>query len=49
MHAMERYFSPTDNTELIDSMCEGLMRVVISSIEKSIKNPQDYEASANLK
>ena len=39
MHAMERYFSPTDNTELIDSMCEGLMRVVISSIEKSIKNP----------
>lgn len=48
MHAMERYFSPTDNTELIDSMCEGLMRVVISSIEKSIKNPQDYEARANL-
>lgn len=48
MHAMERYFSPTENTELIDSMCEGLMRVVISSIEKSIKNPENYEARANL-
>lgn len=48
MHAMERYFSPTEHTELIDAMSEGVMKIVLDSIVKSIENPKDYDARANL-
>lgn len=48
MHAMERYFSPTPDTELIDRMTEGLMEAVIAAIRASVLNPEDYEARATL-
>ena len=48
MHAMERYFSPTKDTELIDRMGEGLMEAVVSAIRASADNPNDYEARATL-
>lgn len=48
MHAMERYFSPTPETELIDRMAEGLMEAVINAIRRSVSNPEDYEARATL-
>ncbi len=48
MHTMERYFSPSANTNLIDMVDEALMRNVIQSIKNSVHNPTDYEARANL-
>ena len=48
MHTMERYFSPTEDTELIDSMAEGLMRTVINLVPRCIEHPCDYNARANL-
>lgn len=48
MHTLERYFTPSQNTELIDRMSEGLLITIQESIIKSINNPFDYEARANL-
>lgn len=48
MHTLERYFTLSQNTELIDRMSEGLLITIQESIIKSINNPFDYEARANL-
>ncbi|MDL2205598.1 iron-containing alcohol dehydrogenase [Eubacteriales bacterium OttesenSCG-928-N13] len=48
MHTMERYFSPTRNTELTDEIAEGLMRAVIRAGRVVCENPEDYEARATL-
>lgn len=48
MHTMERYFSKTQNTNLIDSMSEGLLVSTMLNLKKSILNPKDYDARANL-
>lgn len=48
MHTMERYFSPTRNTELTDEIAEGLMRAVIRAGRAAYEHPEDYEARATL-
>lgn len=46
-HLMEQYFSgEDDNTS--DYINEGLMRSLVSSSIKAVKNPQDYEARSNI-
>ena len=46
-HLMEQYFGGTaDNTS--DYINEGLMRSLIHSSRLAVKNPQDYEARANI-
>ena len=47
-HIMERYFSNTKNCMVTDGLCEGLLKAVIASGERVMKDPQDYEARANI-
>lgn len=47
-HLMERYFSPTNNVELSDSLLEGAMRTIINLGTKYIKNSKDYNICAEI-
>ena len=47
-HIMERYFSNTKNCRVTDGLCEGLLKAVIASGERVMKDPHDYEARANI-
>lgn len=48
MHTLERYFQPSDSSELTDSLAEALLRSVIGAGKIAIQNPCDYEARATL-
>lgn len=48
MHTMERYFSPSQNVNLTDHLCEGLLKSVIENGLKLIANPNDYNARAEI-
>lgn len=48
VHIMERYFSPTENVEVTDRLCEGLLKAIITEAPKVMVNPQDYDARANI-
>ena len=47
-HLMERYFSPTENVQLSDSLIEGAMRTVIQLGEKYLKDPKNYDTCAEI-
>lgn len=47
-HIFERYFTNTKNVEVTDRLCEGLLISIIQEAPKVMKNPNDYEARANL-
>lgn len=47
-HVFERYFTNTENVELTDSLAEATMRTVINNAYKLIKNPDDYDARAEI-
>lgn len=47
-HVMERYFSPTKDTELTDRLCEATMKTVISCLRKLQRDPKDYAARADI-
>ncbi len=46
-HLMEQYFSG-DDENTTDFVIEGLLSALISSTEKALKNPADYEARSNI-
>lgn len=48
IHITERYFSPTENVEVTDRLCEGLLKAIITEAPKVMANPLDYEARANI-
>ena len=48
MHTMERYFSHEMNTELTDSLAEGLLKTVMHQAKILLKNPQDYDARSEI-
>lgn len=48
MHTMERYFNKSDNMELTDSMSEALMRTVIKNAKILKKDPDNYDARAEV-
>ncbi|MDR1613611.1 MAG: iron-containing alcohol dehydrogenase [Planctomycetota bacterium] len=48
MHTMERYFSKTKNTDLIDRIAEGLLTSVMENGAKIHENPADYDARAEI-
>ena len=48
MHTMERYFTQTDHVELIDRMAEGLLVTVREAALKVMKQPDNYDARADL-
>lgn len=48
MHTIERYFCPGNDTYLTDALAEAIIKSVIKSGTECIKNPEDYEARANM-
>ena len=48
MHTMERYFTKTPDTMLMDGMSESLMRTVIQNAKILHENPADYDARAQV-
>ncbi len=47
-HIMERYFSNTENCEVTDRLCEGLLRAIIEETPKVMADPENYQARANI-
>lgn len=47
-HAMERYFSKTENTNLVDRMTEGLLKTVMNAALEILDNPQSYAARSEV-
>lgn len=48
IHILERYFTNTENTEIGDRMCEGVLMAIMNEGRKVMKEPQDYDARANI-
>ena len=48
MHTMERYFNHSDNMELTDGISEALMRTVIRNAKILVKEPENYDARAEV-
>ena len=48
MHTMERYFTTVTNVELSDGFCESLMKTVMHNLRIVLKNPEDYDACAEI-
>lgn len=47
-HCMERYFSHTKDVEVTDRLLEAIMLTVIKEAKRVKKNPNDYQARANI-
>ena len=47
-HNMERYFTCEKEVDLTDRLCEGAMQAVIRAARIAVRNPQDYDAQAQL-
>lgn len=47
-HIFERYFSPTEGTEVTDRLCEGLLKAIMNEAPKVLARPDDYDARANI-
>lgn len=47
-HIFERYFTNTQGVTLTDQMCEAVLRTIIKYAPIAIKEPENYEARANL-
>ena len=48
MHTMERYFNHSENMELTDGISESLMRTVIRNAKILVKEPENYDARAEV-
>ena len=47
-HIFERYFTPTEGTEVTDRISEGLLKAIIEDAPKILANPLDYDPRANI-
>jgi alcohol dehydrogenase YqhD (iron-dependent ADH family) len=47
-HVLERYFTNTQDVEITDRLCEAILLTMIKEAPKAVKNPNDYEARANI-
>ena len=47
-HMMERYFTSTEDVDLIDRLAEGAMTAVIRAARVAVKTPADYDAQCQL-
>lgn len=48
VHVCERYFSQTENVEITDRLCEGVLKTMIHEGPIVINNLKDYQARANI-
>ena len=47
-HILERYFTPTEGADVSDRISEGIIKAIISNARKVMRNPDDYDARANI-
>lgn len=47
-HVLERYFTNTKEVEITDRLCEAVLCTIIKEVPKVLKNPEDYNARANI-
>lgn len=47
-HIMERYFSPTQDVQVTDNLCQGLLRAIIEVAPTVLAEPENYQARANI-
>ena len=48
MHTIERYFCPGNDTYLTDALAEAVIKSTMKAGVDCIRNPEDYEARANM-
>lgn len=48
IHVFEQYFSKTPNTPLQDRISEGIIKTVIENTYVALKDPNNYDARANI-
>lgn len=48
MHTIERYFCPGNDTRVTDGIAEAVIRSVNEAGKEAIRNPEDYNARANM-
>lgn len=48
IHVCERYFSNTEEVEITDRLCEGILKTIIYETPRVIENPENYAARANI-
>lgn len=47
-HVFERYFTNTKDVEVTDRLCEAVLLTMIKEVPRAIKEPDNYEARANI-
>ena len=47
-HVLERYFTNTQDVEITDRLCEGILLTMVKEVPKVITDPDDYQARANI-
>ncbi len=47
-HVCERYFTNTTQVETTDRLCEAVLKAIIEEAPKTIADPADYQARANI-
>lgn len=47
-HIMERYFTNTQEVEIGDRLCEGVLLAIINEAPTAMKEPENYGARSNL-
>lgn len=48
IHVCERYFSNTEEVEITDRLCEAVLKTIIHEAPRVIREPDNYEARANI-
>lgn len=48
IHICERYFSNTEEVEITDRLCEAVLKTIIYEAPRVMKQPDHYEARANI-
>jgi len=48
VHILERYFTNVQDTNLIDSLCESTLKVIIENSLIALNNPTDYASRSEL-
>lgn len=47
-HVFERYFTNTTEVEITDRLCEAVLLTMVKETPRVIKNPDNYDARANI-
>jgi alcohol dehydrogenase YqhD (iron-dependent ADH family) len=47
-HIMERYFTPTANTDVTDGMCESLLKTILKNAPLILEDMENYDAWSEL-